>query len=110
MLSSAVKSLLESEGYKVLIVRDGQDALDLFRERGKEITISILDLRMPRLGGWETFLKMREIDPAAKVLIASGDLGRQERIEMKNAGIEGSIRKPYSAGQVMKAVRRALDR
>jgi two-component system CheB/CheR fusion protein len=110
MLSSAVKSLLESEGYKVLTVKDGQEALDLFRRRGREIAISILDLQMPRLGGWETFLKMREIDPAAKVLIASGDLGRQERIEMKNAGIEGSIRKPYSAGQVMKAVRRVLDR
>ncbi len=110
MLSSAVKTLLESEGYKVLTVKDGEDALDLFRRRGKEIAISILDLQMPRLGGWETFLKMKEIDPAAKVLIASGDLGRQERIEMKKAGIEGSIRKPYSAGQVMKAVRRVLDR
>jgi two-component system CheB/CheR fusion protein len=110
MLSSAVKTLLESEGYRVLTAKDGYDALELFRDRKGEIAISILDLQMPRLSGWETFLKMREIDPGAKVLIASGDLGREERIEMKKSGIEGSIRKPYSAGQVMKAVRRVLDR
>ena len=110
MLASAVKSLLESEGYRVLTAKDGQEALEIYGREGKEIDISILDLQMPRLGGWETFQKLREMDPQARIVIASGDLDRQQRLEMENAGMDGSLRKPYSAGQVMRTVRRILDR
>ena len=110
MLASAVKSLLESEGYRVLTAKDGQEALEIYGREGKEIDISILDLQMPRLGGWETFQKLRELDPRARIVIASGDLDRQQRLEMENAGMDGSLRKPYSAGQVMRTVRRILDR
>ncbi|HEV8118590.1 MAG TPA: PAS domain S-box protein, partial [Thermoanaerobaculia bacterium] len=110
MLASAVKTLLESEGYRVLTAKDGQEALEIYGRNGQEIAISILDLQMPRLGGWETFQKLREIDPQARIVIASGDLDRQQRLEVENAGMDGSLRKPYSAGQVMRTVRRILDR
>ena len=109
MLASAVKSLLEAEGYTVLTAKDGVEALDLYRRRRRDIAISILDLQMPRLGGWETCLKIRGIDPAARVVIASGDLDQEHRVQMRKAGIEGSIRKPYSAVEIMKVVRRILD-
>jgi PAS domain S-box-containing protein len=110
MLASAVKTLLESGGYRVLTAKDGQEALEIYRREGKEIAISILDLQMPRLGGWEAFQKLREMDPQARIVIASGDLDRQQRLEMENAGMDASLRKPYSAGQVMRTVRRILDR
>jgi two-component system cell cycle sensor histidine kinase/response regulator CckA len=110
MLASAVKTLLESEGYRVLIAKDGQEALEIYEREGKDIAISILDLQMPRLGGWEAFQKLREIDPEARVVIASGDLDRQQLLDMRESGIESSIRKPYSAGEVMKTVRSILDR
>ena len=110
MLASAVKSLLESEGYRVLIAKDGEEAMKIFQDGREGIAISILDLQMPNLGGWEAFQKMRELDPKSKVIIASGDLDRQQRLEMENAGMDGSIRKPYSAEEVMKTIRRILDR
>jgi two-component system, cell cycle sensor histidine kinase and response regulator CckA len=110
MLASAVKALLESEGYRVLIAKDGQEALEIYEREGQGIAISILDLQMPRLGGWEAFQKLREMDPKARVVIASGDLDRQQLLDMRESGIEGSIRKPYSAGDVMKTVRSILDR
>jgi DNA-binding NarL/FixJ family response regulator len=64
---------------------------------------------MPRLGGWETFLRMKEIDPAVKVIIASGYLGRDQRIRMQNAGVRDSLHKPYTTADVVEKVRRALD-
>ena len=85
------------------------EALDLYARRRKEIAISILDLQMPKLGGWETFLKMKAIDPSVKVIIASGDLGRDQRIQMQKAGVRDSLRKPYTTADVIEKVRRALD-
>jgi PAS domain S-box-containing protein len=81
MLAVAVKELLESEGYRVITVKDGQEALEVYHRRRKDIAISILDLQMPRLGGWETFQKLREIDPRARVVIASGDLDSRRRVD-----------------------------
>ncbi|HYR47128.1 MAG TPA: CheR family methyltransferase, partial [Thermoanaerobaculia bacterium] len=108
-LASAVRSLLESEGYSVLLARDGLEALELYSRRKKEIAVSIIDLQMPRLGGFETYLKMKEIDPAVKVIIASGNLGSDQKNEMKDAGIRASLHKPYTAQDIMRKVRRVLD-
>jgi two-component system CheB/CheR fusion protein len=110
MLASAVQNLLEAEGYKVLIAKDGEEALKIYKSRKREIAVSILDLQMPRLGGWEAFLKMREIDPKARIVVASGDLDREQRTDMRKAGVDGSIRKPYSAAEVMRTIRSVVDR
>ena len=87
---------------------DGLDGFAMARDGNYDAMV--VDRMMPRLDGWETFQKIREMDPEARVVIASGDLDRQQLLDMRESGLQGSIRKPYSAAEVMKTVRGILDR
>lgn len=66
------RTVLEQEGYSVLLAGDGIEAIDLFKSRREEIRLVILDLAMPRQSGQEAFRKLREMDPSVKVILSSG--------------------------------------
>ena len=68
----------------------------------------LLDLSLPRLGGWQAFLKMRERDPHLRCIVASGNIDPEQRAAMKKQGVHVSIRKPYGTAEMLKAVRRVL--
>jgi len=99
---------LGSLGYTVLTARNGIEALGRYAENRGEIALVILDLIMPEMGGVETFQRLREIDPAATVLVCSGYAG-DDRPEMLLAeGVAGFLQKPYRLGALAAAIRQAL--
>jgi len=66
-----------------------------------------MDLGLPRMNGWEALLRMREKDPGVRCLIASGNIDAPRRQELTRLGA-GSIRKPYTAGQLLGALQTIL--
>ncbi|HUS90699.1 MAG TPA: PAS domain S-box protein [Phycisphaerae bacterium] len=67
------RSALEKLGYTVLAASNGREALRIYRRERDRIRLVILDLIMPGLSGRDTLRRLREIDPAVPVIIASGD-------------------------------------
>jgi len=59
--------LLVRLGLDVLIAEDGQQAVDLYRERKADIDIVMLDLTMPHMDGEESYREMRKINPDVRV-------------------------------------------
>jgi chemosensory pili system protein ChpA (sensor histidine kinase/response regulator) len=51
--------ILQSEGYDVKAAGDGIEALEVMEEEGPP-TLILLDLRMPRLNGWELAGRVRD--------------------------------------------------
>jgi CheY-like chemotaxis protein len=51
---------------------------------------------------------MRKINPALRAVFASGTIERKQRAEMRREGAEFSIRKPFTATEMLGAIRRAL--
>src|SRR5205085_9102950 len=74
MLRDLGVSILEGEGFRVLAARDGVEAVALFEMNRDEIGVVVCDLGLPRLGGREAFLKMKESRPGVRAIIASGYL------------------------------------
>ncbi len=66
------QNMLKRIGFKVLTVADGAEAVDVFREKNKDIACVLCDLSMPRMDGWETLRAIREIRPDTPVILASG--------------------------------------
>ena len=64
--------MLEENGIKVLEAVDGMEAVEIFTAHKDEIGVVLSDLGLPRLGGWEAFLKMKKINPELKGILASG--------------------------------------
>ncbi|MCF8052209.1 MAG: response regulator [Desulfobacterales bacterium] len=103
------KRRLEFEGYTVITASDAEEALELFREKKDRIDVILLDLMMPGIGGKKCLAEILQIDPQAKIVIASayspGDGSLQELIKMAS----GHLRKPYLSEQLLEVVRTTLD-
>ncbi|HIP96099.1 MAG TPA: PAS domain S-box protein, partial [Anaerolineae bacterium] len=109
IIRDLVKRLLSNAGYTVLLAESGVEAVEMYRERGDEIDLVILDIIMPEMGGQETYERLREIDPNVKVLLSSGYSQNGQAQEILEAGVQGFLQKPYDLSQVLHKVREVLD-
>jgi PAS domain S-box-containing protein len=100
--------ILESEGYRVLAAKDGVEAVALFEAFRDDIGLVVCDLGLPRLGGREAFLKMKESRPGVRAIVASGYLEPTIRSEMLKAGVLDTIQKPYDFNDLLAKIRSAI--
>src|SRR6185503_10207473 len=70
------RKVLERFGYRVQVAADGEEALEVIRERGEEIDLVISDVVMPRMGGRGLYDAARASGAKMKFLFASGYTAR----------------------------------
>jgi nitrogen-specific signal transduction histidine kinase/ActR/RegA family two-component response regulator len=97
--------MLEGDGFRVLAAKDGVEAVEMFSEHADEIGLVLCDLGLPRLGGREAFLKMKEIKPDVRAIVASGYLEPNIRSEMLKAGVIDTVQKPYDFREMLEKIR-----
>jgi PAS domain S-box-containing protein len=108
MVRSVARQALERAGFNVLTAADGNEGIELFRQRADEIKIVLLDLTMPRLGGDEAFRVLRGIRDDVKVLLSSGYDEDEVASRFEEPGPEGCIQKPYRPEALVSRVREIL--
>ena len=108
-LRDLLRIMLEESGIKVLEAVDGIGAVEIFTAHKDEIGIVLTDLGLPRLGGWEAFLKMREMNPELKGILASGFFNPDVRTEIIKSGAKDFIQKPYNSEQIVAMIRNLLN-
>jgi two-component system cell cycle sensor histidine kinase/response regulator CckA len=108
MLRELGVSILENEGFRVLAAKDGVEAVALFESHSDEIGLVVCDLGLPRLGGREAFLKMKETKPGVRAIVASGYLEPTIRSEMLKAGVIDTIQKPYDFNDLLIKIRSVI--
>ncbi len=105
MLRDLGVMLLESDGYRVLAAKDGIEAVEMFEAHADEIGLVVCDLGLPRLGGREVFLRMKEIKPSVRAIVASGYLEPSMRTEILRAGVIDTVQKPYDFRELIERIR-----
>ena len=100
---------LEHLGYEVIVAPDGEHALELLRTRNAAFDLIIIDMIMPNMAGDELFRRLREIDPDASVLVASGYSSDGRTKALLEKGALGFIPKPFAIEELAAEVRRCLD-
>jgi PAS domain S-box-containing protein len=96
MITDVGRMMLEKLGYRVLIARNGKEALDAYDKQKEEIDLVILDMIMPGLGGGEIFDQLKKLDGDVNVLLSSGYTINGQAKEIMDRGCRGFIQKPYS--------------
>ncbi len=87
--------MLESLGYQVKAVSSGSEAIEVLKTGNLQIDLVILDMVMPQMNGWQTFEKIRKIDPEMKVLVSSGYSRESEIEKIMKQGCDNFILKPF---------------
>jgi PAS domain S-box-containing protein len=90
------RELLTELGYDVLVARSGGEAVDIYRSRGEDINLVILDLIMPDMSGGQTFDRLRKLDSSVTVLLSSGYSLDGEAKDILDRGCNGFIQKPFN--------------
>ena len=95
--------------YKVLCAANGNEALDLIKKKDTPISLVILDLIMPEMGGKEYLNELKRIYPKLKALVASGLSSASSIAECLEIGAQGFVCKPFGMNDLIQQVRKALD-
>ncbi len=101
------KALLEEIGYTVVTADNGRAGVDIFKKSPAEFDIIILDMIMPEMNGTEAFYAIKEIDPDAKIFVASGYTKNEKLDELEKHGLCGFIHKPFKLNKLIKLIARS---
>ena len=102
-----VRKMLERLGYVAHIAGSGEDGLRFLQTA--EVDLVILDMLMgPGMNGYETYLKILEIHPGQKAIIASGYSQSADVREAMECGVKKFVRKPYSIRKLAVVIRETL--
>lgn len=110
-MRSLVRHALEADGYSVYAARDGQEALDYYREVNPDLVI--LDLTMPRLSGFEVLRELKrtgERRPGIPIMVLSARGGEEDVVAGFDLGIDDYVTKPFMIRELRARVRAMLGR
>ena len=109
MIIDVGKRMLGKLGYQVFTARDGKEALAVFKKYQDKIDVIILDMIMPKMGGGETFDRIKKMKPKIKVLLSSGYSINGQATEILNRGCNGFIQKPFNLQNLSQNLRSILE-
>ncbi len=109
MIIDVGKRMLEKLGYETLTAMNGAEALEIYKSRGKDISLVILDMVMPKISGGETFDRLKKIDPAINVILCSGYSIDGQATEILKRGCRAFIQKPFNLKVLSQHIRAVLD-
>jgi two-component system cell cycle sensor histidine kinase/response regulator CckA len=104
------KRILDSAGYRVLEAANGDEAERLFAQHRDSIDLVVTDVIMPGCGGPELLGRLRVQAPALRALYMSG---YTEQSAANATGLDRGlpfVQKPFTAAELVRQVRGALDR
>jgi len=102
------RELLEAIGCRVLVARDGREALRAYGDKQDDIDFVVLDMVMPHMRGGECFDRLKEMDPAVKVLLSSGYSIDGEATEILERGCAGFIQKPFNLEELSRKIKKVV--
>ena len=106
-LRTVLSGELMSEGYEVRSAGDGDEAIaNLEKER---FDLVLLDIKMPRVTGFEVLKHIKEKYSDTKVVMLTGFADLKNAIESKKLGAEDFVSKPYDLVDLLTTIERVLS-
>jgi CheY-like chemotaxis protein len=109
MVRNLAQAVLVRWGYRVLAAANGEEALALYRSRGDEIDLVLLDYTMPGLNGLQVFQLLQAVNPSVRVIFSSGLSAQADSDRLLRAGAQAFVAKPYRVEELVRRVRQVLD-
>lgn len=105
---AALKETLSSDGYKVRIARNAEEALKILKT--ETIMVMFLDLRLPGMNGIDLCWKIREKDKISIVYAFTGYSTFYGLLECRTAGFDDFFVKPVASKLLLKAAKDAFEK
>jgi len=104
----SLAKVLNNEGYKVFAANDGEEALDILRQ--EHINLILTDLKMPKMDGVELLRVAKTLHPEVEVILITGFGTVDTAVTAMKDGAFDYIQKPFKPRDIIKLVRKALEK
>lgn len=106
-----VTLVAERDGHDVVTAANGLEAVKILRDR--EVDLIITDIMMPEMDGFGVVQVAKEVQPDARILVASA-VGEKvpehlTEVAFRRLGIDRFVAKPFRASALRTAIRQALE-
>lgn len=105
MLSDLLAELLESNGYNVIKVSSGKEALKVLTEEIK-VDLAIIDYNMPGINGLDTITEIRKLNLDIPVILSSGSMKVDDELDLSKYNINSRIQKPYEFDAMLATIQK----
>jgi PAS domain S-box-containing protein len=107
-IRKVTRTILEKHGYLVVTAADGTDALGIFAAQMQEIRVVLTDVMMPFMDGVALARVLHRMRPETPLIACSGQCDEAREAKLREAGVRMFLRKPYTRGSLMAALRTVL--
>jgi CheY-like chemotaxis protein len=103
--------ILQDFGFETITAVDGRAGLEVIEREGDRLTAVLLDISMPRMGGQETFRRLRESRPELPVIMMSGYTEQVVAAQFNGPrhGLTAFLQKPFLAEDLMDILRQIME-
>ncbi|PKN29700.1 MAG: hypothetical protein CVU64_06990 [Deltaproteobacteria bacterium HGW-Deltaproteobacteria-21] len=108
-LRDVAQYVLSKMGYKVILAADGESAIELYKKGRLDISLIVLDLIMPGMGGMRCLEQLLKMDPDARIIVVSGYTDEQPPGGFLGIGAREFVTKPYDMVGLSKVIRKVMD-
>lgn len=105
-LGRIVKESLESRGYRVHMVADGNDAVPAFRQQQPHICV--LDIMLPNKDGYSIASEIRTLNPNVPIIFVTAKTQTEDVVKGFETGANDYLRKPFSMEELIVRVNNLL--
>jgi DNA-binding NtrC family response regulator len=106
-LRTVLSSELINEGYEVRSAADGDEAISELEKNAYDMVL--LDIKMPRMNGFEVLKHLKQKHPKTKVVMLTGFADLKNAIESKKLGADDFVSKPYDLVDLLTTIERVLS-
>ncbi len=107
---TTMQAILDRNGYRVMTATNGELAINIVREHKDDLSLVILDLAMPVMGGDKALVRITALAPDLPVLLTSGYDATEAVGKLGNDVPAGFIQKPATVTELLETVKRALNK
>jgi CheY-like chemotaxis protein len=108
-IAELAATMLTDEGYRVIMAKDGFEALKIYQQLGTQVALIILDFFLPVMDGDAVFDELRALNPEVAVVLSSGFAEQSKLGTMLAQGLKGFIPKPYTSEKLLEQVRSTIE-
>ncbi len=103
-----LKVSLRPHPFEILRARNGKEAVEIIRQ-DPQISIVLMDLKMPDMDGYEATRSIKQIRPELPVIAVTAYAMTGDEAKTLEAGCDGYLSKPFSRDQILEVMSRHIN-
>ncbi len=107
MMRKFLRKMLSLEHEVVAEAENGKEAVEKFQKN--DVDLVILDIKMPKMDGFEALTEIKGIDKSQKVILCTSVNEPDKIVDGMERGADGYVVKPYRKKQLLDTIEEVME-